>query len=94
MNFDDVCDDVELNIKKIKTRHHVFVVAYIDHQFVLKQSFLIYFSVNYDYRFDEIYALLTNLNLSRFVIFKIFNKNDFANRIEEDVFFDDDNSLS
>jgi hypothetical protein len=31
MNFDDVCDDVELNIKEMKTRHHVFVVAHVDH---------------------------------------------------------------
>ncbi len=36
MNFDDVCDDVELNIKKMKTRHHVFVVVHVNHQFVLK----------------------------------------------------------
>jgi hypothetical protein len=36
INFDDVCDDVELNIKKMKTRHHVFVVAHVDHQLVLK----------------------------------------------------------
>jgi hypothetical protein len=36
MNFDDVCDDVELNIKKMKIRHHVFVVIHVDHQLVLK----------------------------------------------------------
>jgi hypothetical protein len=94
MNFDDVCDDVELNIKKIKTRYHVFVVTHVNHQFVLKQSFLIDFSVNYDYHFDEIYVLLINLDLSRFVIFKILDKNDFANQMKEDVFSDDDHSLN
>ncbi len=31
MNFNDICDDVELNIKKIKTRYHVFVVVHVDH---------------------------------------------------------------
>jgi hypothetical protein len=64
MNFDDVCDDVELNIKKMKTRHHVFVVAHVDHQLILKQSFLIDFNVNYDYRFDEIYVVLINFDFN------------------------------
>ncbi len=31
INFDYVCDDVELNIKKIKTRHYVFVVVHVNH---------------------------------------------------------------
>ncbi len=31
MNFDDICNDVELNVKKMKTRHYVFVVVYVDH---------------------------------------------------------------
>ncbi len=64
MNFDDVCDDVELNIKKMKTRHYVFVVIHVDHQFILRQSFLIDFNVNYDYRFDEVYVVLINLDLN------------------------------
>ncbi len=34
MNFDEVCDDVELNIKRLKTRHHIFVMIHANHQFV------------------------------------------------------------
>ncbi len=64
MNFDDVCNDVQLNIKEMKTRHHVFVVVHVDHQLVLRQSFLIDFSVNYDYRLDEVYAVFINFDLS------------------------------
>ncbi len=78
----------------MKTRHHVFVVAHVDHQLVLKQSFLIDFNVNYDYHFDKVYIVFTNLNLNRFVIFKVLDKNDSTNRIEEDVFFDDDHFLN
>ncbi len=94
INFDDVYNNVELNIKKMKIRHYVFVITHVKHQFVLKQSFLIDVSVNYDYRFDEIYVMFTNFDLNRFVIFKILDKNYFANQIEKDVFFDDDHFLN
>ncbi len=94
MTFDDVCDDVKLNIKKMKTRHHVFVIVHVNHQLVLKQSFLIDFNVNYDYRFDEVYVVLINLDLNQSIIFKVLDKYDSINRIEENVFFDDDQSLN
>ncbi len=94
MNFDEVCDDVELNIERLKTRHHIFVIVHANHQLVLDQSFLIDLSANYDYRFDEVYVVLINFDLSRFVIFKILDRHDSANRIEENVFFDDDDSLN
>jgi hypothetical protein len=35
MNFDEVCDDVELNIERLKTRHHIFVIVHANHQLVL-----------------------------------------------------------
>ncbi len=31
MNFDKICDDVELNIEKLKIRHHIFVIAHANH---------------------------------------------------------------
>jgi hypothetical protein len=31
MNFDEVCDDIKLNIKKLKTRYHIFVIIHADH---------------------------------------------------------------
>jgi hypothetical protein len=34
MNFDEICDDVELNIEKLKTRHHIFVIAHANYQLV------------------------------------------------------------
>jgi hypothetical protein len=94
MNFDEICDDVELNIEKLKTRHHIFVIAHANHQLVLDQFFLIDLSANYDYRFDEVYVVFINFDLNRFVIFKILDRHDFANRIEKNVFFDDDDSLN
>jgi hypothetical protein len=35
INFDEIRDDVELNIKELKTRHHIFVIAHADYQLVL-----------------------------------------------------------
>ncbi len=93
MNFDEVCDDVELNIEELKTRHHIFVIAHADHQLVLDQFFLIDLSANYDYRSDEVYVVFINSDLNRFVIFKVFDRHDFANRTEKNVFSDDDDSL-
>jgi hypothetical protein len=94
MNFDEMCDDVKLNIEELKTRHHIFVIVYANHQFVLDQFFLINLNANYDYCFDEIYIVFINFDFNRFVIFKIFDRHDFANRIEKNVFFDDDDSLN
>ncbi len=94
MNFDEICDDVELNIDRLKIRHHIFVIVHANHQLVLDQSFLIDLNANYDYRFDEVYVVLINFDFNRFVIFKAFDRHDSANRTEEDVFFDDDDSLN
>jgi hypothetical protein len=94
MNFDEICDDVELNIEKLKTRHHIFVIIHANHQLVLDQFFLTDLNANYDYRFDEVYVVLINFDLNRFVIFKAFDRHDSANRIEKNVFSDDDDSLN
>ncbi len=94
MNFDEICDDVELNIEKLKTRHHIFVIVHANHQLVLDQFFLTDLNANYDYRFDEIYVIFINFDFNRFVIFKVLDRHDFANRIEKNVFFDDDDSLN
>jgi hypothetical protein len=94
MNFDEICDDVELNIERLKTRHHIFVIAHANHQLVLDQSFLINLNANYDYRFDEVYVVFINFDFIHSVIFKIRDRHDSANRIEKNVFFDDDDSLN
>jgi hypothetical protein len=35
MNFDEIYDDVKLNIERLKTRHHIFVIIHANHQLVL-----------------------------------------------------------
>jgi hypothetical protein len=46
MNFDEICDNVELNIKKLKIRHHIFVIIHANHQLILDQFFLIDLNAN------------------------------------------------
>jgi hypothetical protein len=94
MNFDEICDDVELNIEELKTRHHIFVIVHANHQLVFDQFFLTDLSANYDYRSNEIYVIFINFDFNRFVIFKVFDRHDFANRIEKNVFSDDDDFLN
>ncbi len=85
---------INVMIKRLKTRHHIFVIVHANHQLVLDQFFLIDLSANYDYRFDEVYIIFINSDLNRFVIFKVLDRHDFANRTKKDVFSDDDDSLN
>jgi hypothetical protein len=89
-----MCDDVKLNIEKLKTRHHIFVIVHANHQLIFDQFFLINLNANYDYHFDEVYVIFINFDLNRFIIFKIFDRHDFANRIDKNVFFGNDDSLN
>ncbi len=59
-----------------------------------KSIFLINFNANYDYYFDKIYIIFINFDFHRFMIFKILDRHNFANRIEKNVFFDDDDFLN
>jgi hypothetical protein len=86
MDFDGVCDDVEVNIGGLRTLHHIFVVPHADHQLVLGQPFLMDVSINYDYRNDGVYAIISNPELTQSAIFKALDRNDHANRGEEEVF--------
>jgi hypothetical protein len=94
MNFNEMCDDVELNIEELKTRHHIFVIVHANYQLVFDQFFLIDLNANYNYRFDEVYVVFINFDFNRFVIFKILDRHDSANRTKKNVFFDDDDLLN
>jgi hypothetical protein len=88
MNFDEICDDVEVNIDEFRTLHHIFVMSHANHQLVLKQFFLMNVFINYDYCNDEVYVIIFNSELTQFVIFKTLDRNDHANKDEEKIFFE------
>jgi hypothetical protein len=70
INFNEICDDVKLNIEKLKTRHYIFVIVHANHQLVFDSFFFIDLNANYDYRFNEVYVVFINFNFNRFVILK------------------------
>jgi hypothetical protein len=86
MNFDEICDNVEVNIDELRTLHHIFVMSHANHQLVLEQSFLMNVFINYDYRNDEVYVIIFNSKFTQFVIFKTLDRNDHANKDEKKIF--------
>ena len=80
LNLIDVCFHVKIKIKKLNIYHHFFVVNRFDHFFIFKQFFLTAVSINYDYRANDIYAICTNSEMTRFAIIKIINRFDYLNK--------------
>ena len=72
--FLEVCSNVEISVSGLRTYHHVFVVNKADHSLVLKQLFLTSISINYDYRENGVYALISNSELIKSVIFKVLDR--------------------
>ena len=58
----------------------------MNHFFVLKQFFLTSVSINYDYWENEVYALISNSELIKSVIFKILNRWNKTNRAKTKIF--------
>ena len=80
LNLIDVCFYVKIKIKKLSIYHHFFVVNRFDHFFIFEQFFLTAMSINYDYRADDIYAIYTNSEMTRFAMIKIMNRFDRLNK--------------
>ena len=80
LNLIDVCFHVKIKIKKLNIYHHFFVVNRFDHFFIFKQFFLTAVSINYDYRANDIYAICTNSEMTRFAMIKIINRFDRLNK--------------
>ena len=50
LNLLDVCFHVKIKIEKFRIYHYIFVINNSNHSFVLNQVFLIFVSINYNYR--------------------------------------------
>ena len=72
--FLEICSNVKINVNELQIYHHVFVMNKTNHFFVLRQLFLTSVSINYDYQENEVYALISNSELIKSVIFKILNR--------------------
>ena len=80
LNLINVCFHVKIKIKKLNMYHHFFVVNRFDHFFIFEHFFLIAVSINYEYRANDIYAICTNSEMTRFAMIKIMNRFDRLNK--------------
>ena len=80
MNLIDICFHVKIKIEKLNIYHYFFVVNRFDHFFIFEQFFLTAVSINYDYRANDIYAICTNSEMTRFAVIKIMNRFDRLNK--------------
>ncbi len=59
--FLGLCEDVEIAIRGLKTRHPIFVVEHRDHDLVLGQPFLNSVKFGQEYKPDGIFGTITHL---------------------------------
>lgn len=63
------CEDVKVVIKKLKTKHLIFVIETGDHDFVLGQLFLNSMKFNQKYKPDKIYSTITHPHTYQTAVF-------------------------
>ena len=80
MNLIEVCPHLKIKIDELKIYHHVFIVRNDIFFLILKQFFLTTIFFNYDYRENEVYAVIFNANLTQSAIFKILDRDDRCNK--------------
>ena len=80
LNLINVCFYVKIKIEKLNIYHYFFVVNRFNHFFIFEQFFLIVMSINYNYRANDIYAICTNSEITRFAMIKIMNYFDRLNK--------------
>lgn len=60
-HFIGFCENIEVAIGGLKTRHPIFVVETKDHDLVLRQPFLNSIKFSQEYRLDGIFSTITHL---------------------------------
>ena len=60
-SFLGLCEDVEVAIRRLKTRHPIFVIEHGDHDLVLGQPFLNLVKFSQEYKPDGIFGTITHL---------------------------------
>ena len=84
--FLGLCEDVEVAIGGLKTRHPIFVVEIGDHDLVLGQPFLNSVKFSQEYKPDRIFGTITHPHTHQTAIFRTLAPQDPANRRENQIF--------
>ena len=80
--FLGLCEDVEIAIEGLKTRHPIFIVKARGHNFSLGQPFLNFMKFSQEYKLDGIFGTITHLNTHQITVFFILTFQDPANQRE------------
>ena len=84
--FLGLCEDVEVAIGGLKTRHPIFVVEHGDHDLVLGQPFLNSVKFSQEYKPDGIFGTITLPQTQQSAVFRTLAPQDPANRTENQIF--------
>jgi hypothetical protein len=69
--FLSVCEDVKISIKNFIIKHHIFMIARVDHVLILDQSFLLKSRISTKWRNENVYMTTHDSKIERQIIFRI-----------------------
>ena len=84
--FFDLCEDIQVAIGGLKTRHPIFVVEIGDHDLVIGQHFLNSVKFGKEYKPDKIFGTITHSHTHQTAVFRTLASKDPANRKENQIF--------
>ena len=86
-NFLRICENVKMNIKKFRSRYHIFVMNKANYVLMLDQSFMKKNKTSIQWRSNDIYMIAHDEEIERQTIFRILsNQNEFSLREENEIF--------
>ena len=84
--FLGLCEDLEVAIGGLKTRHPIFVVEHGDHDLVLGQPFLNTVKFRQEYKPEGVFGTITRPQSLESAVFRTLSPQDPANRAENQTF--------
>lgn len=84
--FLGLCEDVEVAVSGLKTRHSIFVVEHGDHDLVLGQPFLNAVKFSQDYKPDRVFGTIIHPQTKESAVFRTLSPKDPTNRTESHIF--------
>lgn len=92
-HFFCLCENIEIAIRGLKTRHPIFVIEVGDYDLVLSQLFLNSVKFSQEYKLDEVFGTVTHLHTYQMAVFRTMAPQNPANRRENQIFLHSLNEL-
>ena len=84
--FLGLCEDFEVAIGGLKTRHPIFIIEHGDYDLVLGQPFLNLVKFSQEYKPDSIFGTITHPQTQQSAVFRTLAPQDPTNQIENQIF--------